>query len=79
MDNDSKIVIPDDVVNPKEYRVMLALQKHPILLNNIYIASDGTEVNIAMLPQHLKKRIEHLSPTEQENILELKRKYNTIL
>ena len=78
MDNDSKIVIPDDVVNPKEYRVMLALQKHPILLNNIYIASDGTEVNIAMLPQHLKKRIEHLSPTEQENILELKRKYNTI-
>ena len=54
MDNDSKIVIPDDVVNPKEYRVMLALQKHPILLNNIYIASDGTEVNIAMLPQHLK-------------------------
>lgn len=78
MDNDTKIVIPEDVVNPKEYRIMLALQKHPILLNTIYIASDGTELNIAMLPQHLRKRIEHLAPAEQETILEMKRKYNEI-
>lgn len=72
----SKITIPEDVLNPKEYIKMIALEKHPILRNTIYISSEGDEINIAMLPHRLKKYIEHLSPKEQEDIIELKRKYN---
>ena len=62
MDNSKTIVIPEDVVNPKEYKKMLALQKHPTIRNTMYISSDGQEINIAMLPHRLKKFIEHLSP-----------------
>lgn len=69
-------VIPDDVVNPKEYKKMLALMNHPILRNTIYISSEGDEINIGMLPHRLRKFIEHLSPKEQDDIMELKRKYN---
>lgn len=76
MESNKTIVIPEDVVNPKEYRKMIALERHPILRNVTYISSEGDEINIAMLPHMLKKRIEHLSPKEQEEVLELKRKYN---
>ena len=55
---------------------MIALERHPILRNTIYLSSEGDEINIAMLPHRLKKYIEHLSPKEQEDIMELKRKYN---
>lgn len=72
----NKIPIPDDVVDVKAYRKMKAYEQHPLLHNTIYIASDGTEINFAMLPHWLKKHIEHLSPKEQEDIWELKRKYN---
>lgn len=73
-----KIVIPEDVVNVKEYKKMLAFQKHPIIRNTIYISSDGQEINIAMLPHRLRKFIEHLSPKEQEHVMELKRQYNVM-
>lgn len=76
MESNKTIVIPEDVVNPKEYRKMIALERHPILRNITYISSEGDEINIGMLPHMLKKRIEHLSPKEQEEVLELKRKYN---
>ena len=78
MENFKSIVIPEDVVNPKEYKKMLAYQNHPKLRNTVYISSEGDEINIAMLPHRLKKFIEHLSPKEQEEILELKRQYNVI-
>lgn len=70
--------IPEDVVNVKQYKKMVALQNHPLLRNSIYIASDGSEINFAMLPHRLKKFIEHLSPKEQEHVMELKRQYNVI-
>lgn len=76
MEQKKHITIPEDVVNPIEYRKMLALERHPIIRNTTYISSEGDEINIAMLPHRLKKYIEHLSPKEQEDILELKRKYN---
>lgn len=76
MENSSKLTIPEDVVNPKEYVKMIALEKHPIVRNTIYLSSEGDEINIAMLPHRLKKYIEHLSPKEQEDIMELKRQYN---
>lgn len=78
MESNKQIVIPEGVVNPKEYKKMLALEKHPIIRNTIYISSEGDEINIAMLPHRLKKCIEHLAPKEQEDILELKRKYNQL-
>jgi hypothetical protein len=76
MEQKKHITIPEDVVNPIEYRKMLALERHPVIRNTTYISSEGDEINIAMLPHRLKKYIEHLSPKEQEDILELKRKYN---
>lgn len=78
MDKSKQITIPEDVVNPTEYKKMLALEKHPIIRNTIYISSEGDEINIGMLPHRLAKHIEHLSSKEQEDILELKRKYNQI-
>lgn len=78
MENNKQIVIPEGVVNPKEYRKMLALENHPIIRNIIYTSSQGDLINIGMLPHRLRKCIEHLSPKEQEDILELKRKYNQL-
>lgn len=73
-----KIVIPEEVVNPKAYFKFLALEKNPIFKNPIQITSEGDELNIGMLPHRLKKLIEHLSPKEQESILELKTRYQSI-
>lgn len=78
MDKSKQITIPEDVVNPTEYKKMLALERHPIIRNTIYISSEGDEINIGMLPHRLAKHIEHLSSKEQEDILELKRKYNQL-
>lgn len=78
MENSNRIDIPEGVVDVREYKKMLALEKHPVLKNIIYIASDGSEINIGMLPHRLKKYIEHLSLKEQEDILELKRRYNVL-
>lgn len=78
MENLRNITIPEDVVNPKEYKKMIALQNNPKLHNTIYISSEGDEINIAMLPHRLKKFIEHLSPQEQEEILVMKSEYNRL-
>ena len=78
MDNIKQMTIPEGVVNPTEYKKMLALERHPIIRNTIYISSEGDEINIGMLPHRLAKHIEHLSSKEQEDILELKRKYNQL-
>lgn len=78
MEDLRNITIPEDVVNPKEYKKMIALQNNPKLHNTIYISSEGDEINIAMLPHRLKKFIEHLSPQEQEEILAIKSEYNRL-
>lgn len=79
MDESSQtIIIPADVVNAKEYRKYLALLNHPVLQNTSYTTSEGEVLNIAMLPHYLKKRISHLSAQEQEDILELKSRYNAL-
>lgn len=70
--------VPPDVVNVKEYRKYLVLLNNPILKNTSYTTSEGETLNIAMLPHHLKKRIAHLSPQEQEDILALKSRYNAM-
>lgn len=70
------IAIPEDVVDPKAYLKWYALQNHPTLRNVIYTSSQGDEINITMFPDKLRKHIEHLSPTEQEHIFELKHEHN---
>lgn len=70
--------IPPDVVNVKEYRKYLILLNSPVLKNTSYTTSEGEVLNIGMLPHYLKKRIAHLSPQEQEDILDLKSKYNAM-
>ena len=77
-ENDKGIIIPEGVVDPKQYKKMLALERHPTIRNTIHVTSEGKEVNIGMLPHMLRKRIEHLAPKEQEDIMELKRKYNVL-
>lgn len=78
MEEKKRIPIPEDVVNPKEYLKWYGYSKHPILTNPYQTVSTGEEVNIAMLPHRLKTAIAHLSPKEQEDILELKRKWITL-
>lgn len=73
-----KIDIPEDVVNPKEYLKWIAYKKNPILVDTKRLLSSGEEINIAMLPHRLRKCIEHLSPKEQEDILEQKAKWTNI-
>lgn len=82
MEDNSKSIpdgmIPPEVVNVKEYKKYLALMNHPILRNTSYTTSEGEVLNIGMLPHYLKKRIAHLSPQEQDDILELKSRYNAM-
>lgn len=78
MDDLKNIALPEGVVNPKEYKKFLALQRHPVIRNTMYISSEGQEINIAMLPHRLRKFTEHLSLKEQENVTELKRQYNVM-
>lgn len=75
MEEKKRIPIPEDVVNPKEYLKWYGYSKHPILTNPYQTVSTGEEINIAMLPHRLKTAIAHLSPKEQEDILELKKKW----
>lgn len=74
-----KIKIPKDVVNKQAYIKYIAYSKHPILRNTILTASDGTEVNLGMLPHMLRKRVEHLPPKEQEYFIDLKQKFMVLL
>ncbi len=71
--------IPEGVIDPAEYRKMLELKSQPLMRDTMHVASDGTTVNIAMLPHMLRRKIEHLDPKEQEEIMEMKREYNVLM
>lgn len=76
---ENNLIVPPEVINVKAYKAMLALKKHPVLRNVIYSASDGNEYNIAIFYNMLVKRISHLPAKEQESILMMKSKYNSVL
>lgn len=69
------IPIPTDVVDEVEYKKMIALERHPILHNHIYVSSEGDEIDIATLPHILERKIEHLSMQEQDEIRDMKHKW----
>lgn len=73
-----EIEIPKDVVNPKAYIKWVVLKKNPILTNTIIFTSDGEEIDIRHLYHRLREKIKHLSPKEQEYILELKQRWTGI-
>ena len=78
MEESKRIAIPEGVVNPKEYMKWYAYNKNPILAHPIQIVSTGEEINISMMPHRLRKAIEHLSPKEQEDLLELKSRWMSL-
>lgn len=75
----SKIEIPADVVNRSAYLKYIAYSQHPTLRNRTITTSEGEEFDIAILPHYLRDRIKHLSPKEQETILQQKKEYNAML
>lgn len=79
MEETKKIAIPDEVVNPKAYLKYVALAKHPLLRNHYTETSTGEEVNLGIATHHFKRYIAHLAPKEQEILLALKQKYNSLL
>lgn len=79
MEETKKIAIPDEVVNPKAYLKYVALAKHPLLNNHYTETSTGEEVNLGIATHHFKRYIAHLAPKEQEILLALKTKYNSLL
>lgn len=74
-----KIEIPEGVVDRKQYLKYVVLDRNPILKEKLLTASDGTEINIALLPHVFRKKIEHLPPKEQEYFLERKRRYTHVM
>lgn len=74
-----KIVIPEGVVNPTAYKKYLVYKNHPILRDKFIKTSDGGEINLGMATHHFKRYIAHLSPKEQEMLLDMKTKYNSLL
>lgn len=75
----AKIEIPQDVIDKQAYMRYIAYSNHPLLKNPIYVTPEGEEINLAMLIHYLRRKIEHLSPKEQEIILDLKTKYMQIV
>lgn len=74
----AKIEIPEGVIDQQQYLKYIAIKKHSLLRNPVYITSEGEEISIKLLPHFLRRQIEHLPPKEQEIILELKSKYNQL-
>lgn len=74
-----KIEIPEGVVDRRQYVKYTVLAKSPILRDKILSASDGTEVNMGLLPHVFRKKIEHLPPKEQEYFLERKKRYAHVM
>lgn len=68
--------IPEEIVDKKAYIKFKSLSKKSIVNEDReFEASDGSEINLAWLPHHLKRKISHLPETEQSDILQKKKEY----
>lgn len=66
------------IVDQEQHELYQKLDKHPILNSKSrHIASDGTEIKLATIPNLLLKKIEHLPQKEQTFIMKLKDLYQT--
>lgn len=74
----SKIEIPDGVVDKKAYMKFIALSRNPIIKNYYVETSDGESINLRTAPQWIRKYIAHLTPVEQEEIMQKKQDWQRI-
>lgn len=74
----SKIEIPDGVVDKKAYMKFIALSRNPIIKNYYVETSDGESINLRTAPQWIRKYIAHLTPVEQEEIMQKKQEWQRI-
>lgn len=74
----SKIEIPDGVVDKKAYMKFIALSRNPIIKNYYVETSDGESINLRTAPQWIRKYIAHLTPIEQEEIMQKKQEWQRI-
>lgn len=74
MENSERLAIPEGVVDVSAYKKYWAYTQSSIWRNRYYSASDGEEIDLGLMPTYLKKVIKKYSPTEQDIILEMKRK-----
>ena len=74
----SKIEIPDVVVDKAAYVKFIALSRNPIIKNHYVETSDGENINLRTAPQWIRKYIAHLTPVEQEEIMQKKQEWQRI-
>lgn len=74
----SKIEIPDGVVDKAAYLKFIALSRNPIIKNHYVETSDGENINLRTAPQWIRKYIVHLTPVEQEEIMQKKQEWQRI-
>ena len=73
--NEENAVEFDGIVDMEAYNQMQKLLKHKIIQNQIYEASDGTEINLGWLPHLIKRKYAHLPKSERDQIDKLKEIY----
>jgi len=78
--------LKDYVTNQEAFEKYQKLMNNPFLKKYVdkpYVASDGTKINLMLLPHSLRAKIEHLPQEEQTKILGLKKAhihlYNTAM
>lgn len=67
-----KLVFPEGVTDKAAFIKMKRHGEHQIIQNPIYIASDGTEINLASLAHHVRKKARHLPDDERDKVDKLK-------
>lgn len=76
---ESKIVIPEGVVNIQAYKKFLALSKQSILTNPFVETSDGEVVNVSLMPKFFNKAIEHLGAKERADLWAVKERWHSAM
>lgn len=74
----SAIEIPEEVVDKKSYMKFIALSRNPIIKEHYVETSEGESINLHTAPQWIRKYIQHLSPSEQEEIMQKKNEWQRI-
>lgn len=74
----SKIEIPEGVVDKTAYMKFVALSRNPIIKDHYVETSDGESINLRTAPQWIRKYIAHLTPAEQEEIMQKKQDWQRI-
>lgn len=74
----SKIEIPEGVVDKKAYIKYITYSRNPIIKNYFVETSEGENINLRTAPQWIRKYIAHLTPREQEEIMQKKQEWQRI-